>query len=446
LKTSDVPSPSPDPSQWQTTSLLAPYFSRTRGEIMPGVHRMRLLLEKCGLSSLTNKPRLIVGGTNGKGSTCALLESALRSCGFKTGLYTSPHLIHPGERVRISGVPSEDAELAPVIEKSHHAAQSVLRDASFFEILTCAAILSFENVNTDIDIYEVGLGGRFDSTNVISPTVSVLTSVGRDHVEILGDDEASIAHDKSHIGRRNRPLIYGDISERAQLGLDVSLKKTGAIGISVARVPLPEKWQKIRDLTESHSHKSSLFTAGWRNGLTVLQALNQLELQTGLSLNENAVSRGLATGFWPGRFDLRHVQGQSVLFDAAHNSHGARYFAECYKSSNFSQQKAVFLFGSLSDKDWPSVLEILRPFTKGFCFVEPTSPRAVPAEELFALAETIPSFASGVSLCFDKNLGDGMARALKKAQQTSSPVVVVGSIALLGEVMEKWGVQPFEVS
>ncbi|MEY2988425.1 MAG: hypothetical protein RJB13_1946, partial [Pseudomonadota bacterium] len=187
----------PDLTSFEAT--VAALFSRVRGHIEPGSHRMRLLLKQETLDCLQITPTVLVAGTNGKGTLCSLLEQTFRDSNLKTALYTSPHLISPTERIRINGALMNENAFINESQQAFNRAKKHLPDATFFELITAIAFEYFARNKVDVLICEVGLGGRLDSTNVTSPTVSVLTSVGLDHTEWLGKDEKSIAHEKAYI-------------------------------------------------------------------------------------------------------------------------------------------------------------------------------------------------------------------------------------------------------
>ncbi|MBX9839054.1 MAG: hypothetical protein K2X69_12180, partial [Silvanigrellaceae bacterium] len=176
----------PSLSNVKKNSILEPYFDRVRGKIIPGAHRLQILLQDWIEEGIFQIPSVLVTGSNGKGTTCAFIESILRHHDLKTGLYTSPHLIHPNERIRINGIPISENILENNLNIIINITKERLPDASLFEILTATALLTFLKEKIDFLICEVGLGGLYDSTNSISPLVSVLTSVSLEHTDFLG--------------------------------------------------------------------------------------------------------------------------------------------------------------------------------------------------------------------------------------------------------------------
>ncbi|MEN9528176.1 MAG: hypothetical protein RI932_49, partial [Pseudomonadota bacterium] len=291
----------PDFCSFENT--ISALFSRVRGHIEPGAHRMQRLVSEETLEQLARIPTILVAGTNGKGTVCALLEQYFRDSGSSTALYTSPHLVSPTERIRLCGIPiSEDNFLASA-RKVFEAAKVRLPDATFFELMTALAFEVIIDAQPDIFVCEVGLGGKLDSTNALSPCVSVLTSVGLDHTEWLGPTETDIAFEKSFVSRRNRAFVVGELSEEARQGLKKALAITGARSVFVAPTADPTRVSEALART----------------------ALIEFAREGGCEFSEAIFDHSCRRAFWPGRMDVRQVSGVRVMLDAAHNAHGVRY-------------------------------------------------------------------------------------------------------------------------
>lgn len=425
----------------QIASALAPYFSRTRGDIKPGAHRLLRLLWTCLESGVLEIPCILVAGSNGKGSVCAMLESILRTAGYKTGLYTSPHLVHPAERIRIDGIPVSEDILANAVAQVDALKNLNLPDATFFELATAAGLLIFKAAQVDVLIAEVGLGGRYDSTNALSPGVSVLTSVSLEHTELLGTTEQAIAFDKAHVSRRRRPFITGTLSQEAQQGVCAALACTGALQVS-ANERLPPEIESLFESLVSASDKPWL-KANPLNVRTTLAAITASQAAFGFQLTPSLLRTGLEQTFWPGRFDVRQVAGRTVIFDAFHNPAGFEFFLNQYKNSPFAHSRCYVIFGSLADKDWQKVVLQLPTLAMHTLFTQPTSPRAVEARTLATY------FADHHSQANEHSVLEPLVAALAHAwsQEASldslTPILIAGSIALVGEAMELLGVQPF---
>lgn len=400
---------------------------------------MRRLLDACGLPFLATKPRLLVAGTNGKGTTCALLESALRRSGLKTGLYTSPHLVHPGERIRVSGVPVSEQQLATLVARADSAASLALPDATFFELLTAVGFIAFEDAGTDVDVVEVGLGGRLDSTNVISPTVSILTSVGLDHTEILGPTTEAIGSEKAWVSRRNRPFVLGSVDANARKGVNNTLRQTGGLCLDAWDAKHLDERGRAIALASARTLDTNLACA--------LVALFAFEKETGLTFSDAALARGLASSFWPGRFDARRVQGVEVVFDAAHNAHGLSYFLNQWNSRRAGSPRPIVVYGSLKDKNWDEILKPLSQFACHIFFSSAESPRAVAPETLASRYHScLAGHMEGAVATHETapTLFEALCKAIERGKRDALPCVVIGSIALIGEAMERLEVDPFD--
>ena len=400
-------------------SALSKYFTRVRGDIKPGVYRMTQLLEGLNFSFRPGVFRILVSGTNGKGTFCSQIERVFRDLGYTTGLYTSPHLVSPCERIRISGEPVAEQELELVLSEVESAAAQALPDATFFELFSAAAFLLFQKKGVQVEVVEVGLGGRLDSTNVLPLDVAVLTSIGLDHCEILGSTLDKISFEKAYASRRGKPLISPETHPRAQEGILKAVQLTGAL------------WQPSNDAIFDVINAASLA------GLPQWKAPTQIELQTSLK-----------KVFWPGRFDLRYLsfQGRArwVLFDAAHNSHGLTFFLKNFSQWKLKNEtpacklKVKIVFGTLNDKDWTEGLQMLAQsrISSHFVFTQCSdNPRRVNPSLLKERLSEISSTAEAKSF---EVLTDALSSSFDQKLPGTEDfmILVIGSIALLGECFE----------
>lgn len=417
--------------QNQATSLLKPFFSKARGKIIPGAYRLQKLLVNWLDQGILNLPSVLITGSNGKGTTCAFIESILRASGFKTGLYTSPHLIHPAERIRINGIPINDKLLETTIIEVKKQANIHLPDASFFEILTAVGLLIFLKEKIDFLICEVGLGGYEDSTNAISPMVSAITSVSLEHTEILGHSLYQIGRDKAFVARRNRPLIVSSqIPLEAQNGIFETAKIIGS------------------HVVMSSDSKTCAFTntvkkidnCNLNTALAVVDLLKQnLPKKYSEKISKAAIEYGKLNMFWPGRFDIRTIRNRCVIFDASHNPEGFEFFLQQYTKSKFADKKCVLLFSSLNDKDWrKTVLEI--PKIANFVFF--TQINSDRAEKLENFSQYIATLENNfVEYEAIENMNDAIEKSF--SLHPDNPIVITGSIAFIGAVMELLNVEVF---
>ncbi|MEY3901426.1 MAG: hypothetical protein RL189_732 [Pseudomonadota bacterium] len=399
-------------------STVAALFSRVRGHIEPGAHRIQKLLGHELLQTLERIPTVLVGGTNGKGSTCALLEKCLRDSGLRTGLYTSPHLVCPTERIRINGKPVSQEYFLQKARVCFDRAQVVLNDATFFELMTALGFAIFAEQRPDVLICEVGLGGRLDSTNVLSPQLSVLTSVGLDHTEWLGDKEDSIAFEKTLTSRRNRPFVVGRVSTDAKNGIERGLAVTGARPVFLSA-------QAIQEQNASSSAAE-----------ICCEVFNQLRQLGICDISASQVERSLRTLHWPGRFDLRSVGTTPLLLDGAHNSHGVEYFlGEIHKRPDLRQlpRPRTLIYASLHDKDWQACLKMLIPQADHIFLTQTQSARAVPAETLLNYANSINT---GAQFSVSEKSCEAFDRALSLTSQHNGTLMILGSLTLIGEALE----------
>ena len=363
-------------------------------------------------------PVITVAGTNGKGSTCAMLESILRMGGYRTGLYTSPHLVQYNERVRIAGVEAGDKLLAASFE----AVEAARGDTplTYFEYGTLGALWAFAQENVESLVLEVGLGGRLDAVNIIDADCAVLTSVGIDHVDYLGPDRESIGREKAGIFRPGRPAVIAEPD----------------LPSTVAAAPGVHYWIG-RDFgyVDQQSQWSYWGPAGKRGGLAhpALRGAVQLRnasaamcalelLRDRLPLGMQDIRRGLAEVELPARFQVLPGKPQ-VILDVAHNPQAAQTLASNLASSGFAPE-TIAVCGMLRDKDIGGVLKALAPRVTRWHLASLQGPRAASAQEL-------AQFVAGE--CF-ASPAEAFAAALGRAGENDK-IVVFGSFLTVGEVL-----------
>ncbi len=400
-------------------SVLTPYFNKVRGKILPGAHRLQKLVSPQLQLGILNIPCILVTGSNGKGSVCAYLEQILRDHDFKTGLYTSPHLVHPNERIRLDGIPVSESILEQNIFQIEEQSKLYLPDASFFELTTATALLIFLNSKIDFLICEVGLGGHFDSTNALSPIISVLTSVSLEHTEYLGSTLKKIASDKSHISRRNRPLILAQVPHEALEGVKETVNKVGSYIVPV-----------------QHYNDKDI------NLNTALTAINKLSEEIHFNFSKEKIQTAIKKTFWPGRFDVRNISTREVIFDAAHNPAGFDFFVEKYNESPYKNKKCVLLFSSLSDKDWHSIFKKIHLIADYVILTNINTNRAENIENFqYFIQEMKLSHCPFPKYEIIECAETSVQAALKVFP--SLPLVITGSIAFIGNIMEYLGIEVF---
>ena len=417
---------------------LAPLLARLEREgIRLGLEATRELLAALG-DPQHRFPSVLVAGTNGKGSTAALLASILAASGLRTGLYTSPHLERPQERIRIDGEPLSGARLARLLAAATAASAAAgARLPTYFEAMTAAAFVAFARARVDLAVLEVGMGGRLDATNLAAPVLSLVTAIDLDHREHLGDTLGAIAREKAGILRPGRPALALAGAAEATAALVARAAEIGAglrdLGPWLGETRfLAEGWegQRLEIATPAARWRLRLPLAGRHQAANLLLAVHAAELLAGSgwpAIGRDAIRRGVAAARWPGRLEcVRLPDGRRrVLLDAAHNPGGAARLADFLAARG---ARGTLLFGAVGDKDAAGMLAALAPFADRVVLTEPDSPRARPAAELAAL------LPRGLPSAVVPDRG----RALAAALRAGAPLTVVcGSIYLLGDIRRR---------
>lgn len=399
----------------------------------PGLERIRALMGQLGDPQKELKC-VHVAGTNGKGSTCALLASALTEAGYRTGLYISPHLWRINERMSIGGAGISDAAFAAAVTRAAAAAAAASVRCTEFELLTAAAFLWFAEEGCAAAVLETGLGGRLDATNVIPvPECAVVTNIGLDHTAILGDTLAKIAAEKAGIFKGGDAVSYEQAPEAAE-ALRLAARRTGT-ALRFA------DFGAIRSLADGPEGQTFRLGDGpaltipllgeyqLRNAAVALLTLDVLR-RHGFALPEEAVRRGFAAVRWPARFELVSKEPPFVV-DGGHNPQCAAAAADSLRRY-FPASRRVLLLGVMADKDWPAMLDILLPLASACVAVTPASPRALAAEELCAAVR-----AKGTACETAESVPAGVARA--RALAEGGMVCAVGSLYMAGAVRGCFG-------
>jgi len=318
-----------------------------------GLERVRRVHDALG--ARLECPVFIVGGTNGKGSVCAMLESILRAAGYRTGLYTSPHLWRYNERVRVNGVEADDAALAGAFEAVEAARGDV--PLTYFEYGTLGALWLFARSNLDALVLEVGLGGRLDAVNIVDADCAVLTSVGIDHVDYLGPDRESIGREKAGIFRAGRPAVVADPEPPASvLAADARQLRIGR-DFGYVNQGTQWAWWGPGGKRAGLAHPALRGAIQLRNASAALAALDALRERLPVAMQD--VRRGLAEVAVPGRFQVLPGRPQ-VIVDVAHNPEAAAVLAANLGDSGFAPE-TIAVLGMLKDKDVAGVVRAVAP-------------------------------------------------------------------------------------
>ncbi|MBB1487039.1 bifunctional tetrahydrofolate synthase/dihydrofolate synthase [Oceanospirillum sediminis] len=346
-------------------------------EIDLGLERLRKVAGRLGVETLPGKV-ITVAGTNGKGSTVAMLDSVLRQAGYKTGCYTSPHFLRYNERICLNGHPVPDQMICDAFLRIEAARQDI--SLTYFEFGTLAAFLIFSDEAPDVSILEIGLGGRLDAANLIDPDLAIVTTVALDHESWLGSDLEQIGREKAGIFRKDIPVVIGSEAGKIPASVREEALRIGASDISqlgqeyrwFTEADGSWSWQSLDD-DGKISEECLLLPAvslPTDNAATVIQALNR----SGFDISTEALYRGLQSASLTGR--MQSI-GRFVL-DVAHNPHAAHYIAEKLQSMPVKGRR-VALVGMLDDKDVESVLNIMAPVFSSWYIAQLEGPRATPA-------------------------------------------------------------------
>lgn len=376
----------------------------------PGLRRTLSLLASLG-NPQTSFRSILIGGTNGKGSTAAIVSAILSAAGVPCGLYTSPHLVSVTERVRLSDRDVSAAALDDVLALVARIAAPGVRGPTYFEALTVAAFELFRRARVEVAAVEVGIGGRLDATNILEPDVSVVTNVAEDHLDVLGPAVEDVAREKAGIFRGGRPALLG-ATGTAKGPSAVLHAAARTVGARLLEIPPIEVVDSAFPLPGAHQRQNL--------------ALALAAARAVAPLDEAAVARGLAAVRWRGRLQTLERSGaRPLLLDGAHNPSGAAALAAHLDAAGLSG-RVDLLFGGMADKDLPGVFAPLAARARRIVLVAPGSPRAETPDALRVRVgrpeiEMAPSVDEGLTRLEEAGF-DG-------------PVLVAGSLYLVGEVL-----------
>ena len=380
------------------------------------------------LAALVGNPQeklrfIHVAGTNGKGSTCAMLESIYRAAGLRVGLFTSPHLVSFRERIQVNRQLIPEAELVRLVEEFEPVLQQFPADnhLTLFEVVTVMALEFFAEQKCDLVIWETGLGGRLDATNIVTPLVSVITNIALDHQQWLGDTLGKIAFEKAGIIKPGIPVVTATDDPEALSVIEKIAREKNA--------PL------VKVNFESRIQNLELPLLGEHQKMNAALAVATVEvLQNQIPLGENQIHAGLANVNWPGRLQLiQKADGQKILLDGAHNAAGAETLGAVL-NAEFADARPVFIFGALADKNWPDICRVLAPLAVKIFTVPVASTRRAEANEL---AETFRSANPAAKIFVCKNLAEAII-----ACKDEPFIVITGSLYLVGEALEQLSLAP----
>ena len=385
-----------------------------------GIDRMRLLVEALGHPE-KQFPIIHVAGTNGKGSVCAMLESLYRTNGYKAGFFSSPHLVHLGERAQVNRQILTESGIVRYTEQLKPIAAELGKDdpdchPSFFEFMAAMAFQRFASEQVDIACIETGLGGRLDATNVVEPELSIITTISLDHTELLGDSIEAIAREKAGIIKPGKPALTGRLPEEAE---------------AVVREIAAERDSTLYTLRDRFPSESTLpqtnLSGSFQRWNAALAVYATELLSEHFPIQSTA---GLQQIDWPGRWQRIQLQDRTLILDATHNPEGAQMLKE-----NLSQldEKPIIVAGTLGENRGRSLMDAVAPYAKALHLVAPNQPRAtataflencLPENRDFHVAHcTLEQIIPAPQSCSLGEPGD--------------TIVLTGSLYLIGEALER---------
>lgn len=404
----------------------------------PGLGRVSALCEALG-NPQDEMKFIHVAGTNGKGSTSAMLDSILREAGYRVGLYTSPFILRFNERIRVGGEEIPDEELAKITEEIRPIAEAMEDRPTEFELITAIAFEYFKRRGCQIVVLECGLGGRFDATNIVKTTLlSLITGISKDHTAILGDTIEKIAWEKAGIIKPGTPVIFGGEDEVARQVIEREAEKCASPYFTVdhgkTRIKSFDLSGSQFDFGDWQDIKISLLGTyqPW-NASTVLTAVDKLR-ELGVNIPEDAVRRGLEKTKWAARFEIISSDPK-VIFDGSHNAEGIRAAKESV-IHYFGDKRVIVISGVLADKEYEKIAEDIAEIAERVFTITPENPRALTAEKY---AEVIKGKGTMAHPC--KSIGEALTRATSAAKDSNTAVVILGSLYTYENVISELKIQ-----
>ncbi len=393
-----------------------------------GIDRMRLLADRIGHPE-RRFPIIHVAGTNGKGSTCAMIEAIFRRNGYKTGLFTSPHLVFQGERIQVNREILDPDSITNYTRKIKIFADELAKNdpddhPSFFEFMTAMAFMQFAQQQVDIAIIETGLGGRLDATNIVQPEISVITSLSLDHTNLLGEDLTSIAGEKAGIIKEGRPVVLGMLPHEAENTIKAIARKRNAPVYTINEHFRNSSLQSF-PVTNLHGDYQR------RNAATAL--LVSRLLRDRFPVDERLSREALQQIDWPGRWDVHSVGNKTIILDTTHNQEGADLLAgNLEELISLTGRKPTIMVGVLGQERARAIMPVVARFADQIILLKPLQPRAASFQ---MLREAIPNgFVGHVRTSTVRTLFP--FPGFCEEGQNGDTLVATGSLYLIGEIME----------
>ena len=396
----------------------------------PGLENPRRLAELAG--NPHHRLRFIhVAGTNGKGSTCAMLESVYRAAGLRVGLFTSPHLVSFAERIQVNRQLVPEGEVARLVREIQPWLKEFPAEdhPTFFEVVTVMALGYFAQQRCDLVIWETGLGGRLDATNIVTPLASVITNIDFDHEQWLGETLEKIAFEKAGIIKPGVPILTAAEPGRGLEVIAATAQQLDALLTVIDR----------NDAQGSLLDAARLSLPGDHQRLNAALAVAAVRaVATHFPVPQEKMIEGLSQVHWPGRMQLaKSSNGQTILLDGAHNPASAEALAAAFRQQ-FPEARPVLILGVLADKDWRPLAETLAPLARRLLLVPVNSRRSLAPEEMLPVCRNANPQAV-VEVC--ASLADALQRSAQEPL-----LIITGSLYLVGEAMERLQLSPVPVA
>jgi dihydrofolate synthase / folylpolyglutamate synthase len=401
-------------------------------EVKPGLERVRRLLDYLDNPQLTY-PAIHITGTNGKGSVVAMLSSVLKEAGYKVGRFTSPDLIDFRDRISVDGEWISKQEFAQQVTRISPLLEDTEDLPSLFEVLTAVAFSHFAVQKVDLAVVEVGLGGRYDATNVLMPILTILTTVAMDHTAILGNSLEKIAWEKAGIAKEGVTLLAGNLPAQAErvarqecLRVHATFADTSNISLERSAHNLQYASYKVTSSCLPPIIKIPLIASYEQENLHLaLAAILELK-NKGIDIDDSAIISGLAATAWPGRFEVMS-NNPLIVLDGAHNPSAAKAITREVQELFPVKERRHLLFGVLNDKDYDSISRLLFALFAHVTLTQSCNPRALPTGPLSQIAVEL-----GISHLETDSVVNGLSAALHPLQQTDA-LLITGSLSIVRE-------------
>ncbi len=401
-----------------------------------GAHRINLSLDRISkILEAFDSPHkkltsIIIAGTNGKGSVAAIITSILRAAGFKVGLYTSPHIVNITERIRVNNKDIPVRDLSRLITKIKTTSSTILTEQpTYFEVLTAAAFEYFHQKGVDYAVLEVGMGGRFDATNVANPIISVITNVQLDHTEYLGNNIEEIAYEKAGVIKYGVPVVTGADGHALDVIRNVAKKKSasmlclGSDFTLKSNNPAYLKYSgRSFNLNELKLSLPGLFQI--HNATLAIATIETMHEHYGVEINEKHLRAGLSSTTWEGRLETLRLNPPLIL-DGAHNPSAANALRSSLTHAH-PDKKFLFLIGMLVEKDHENYVKELSPIAEGMIFTRVPSDRHMPPEDLANIAR---NYVDNIRV-----IHDAEAAFIELGKHHTTPACATGSLYLIGAI------------